>query len=147
MGLLYNSLFYFTSITTALSGGLGFLLKLPAFYKPEAYLIGGLPATGKTQFELVATFVFGLVYTTPLPGLVYAHVQGSTVAKRVAALAPLAYHAASVYGVLAVFPSGLNPAVAPLASAAGMHVVYALLFAAQAWAAEDEPAGKGARAD
>jgi hypothetical protein len=42
----------------------------------------------------------------------------SSAAKRAACLMPLVYHAASVLGVLRVFPAALNPAVAPLPAAA-----------------------------
>ena len=144
--MLYTALFYFTTGTTLLSGGLGFLLKLPAFYKPDAYLIGPVgalvPGTGETPFEKLSTFVFGTMYVGPLVGMVYAHFEGSAAAKRAACLMPLVYHAASVLGVLRVFPSALNPAIAPLPAAAGMHAVYAGLFAALFFAATDA-AGKG----
>lgn len=135
MGALYTTLFWFITVTTAISGGLGFLLKLPGFYKPDAYLINGRPATGTTPFEQTATFVFALVYLTPLVGMAYAHVEGSAGARRAAALVPLAYHAASVFGVLFVFPHDLNPAVAPLAFAAAIHAAYAGLCGALFWAA------------
>lgn len=82
--------------------------------------------------------MFGLTYCIPLVGMGYAHVQGSAAARRTAALAPLAYHLASAAGVVAVFPHALNPAVAPIASAVTMHLVYAALCAALVWAAEDE---------
>ena len=141
---LYTCLFAFTTATTLLSGGLGFLLKLPAFYRPDAYLIGARGAlaagTGETPFEVLATFVFGTMYVGPLVGMVYAHVEGSAAAKRAACLMPLIYHAASVVGVLRVFPAALNPAVAPLTSAAAMHAVYAGLFAALFYAATDAAA-------
>ena len=140
----YTALFYFTTLTTLLSGGLGFLLKLPAFYKPDAYLVGPrgalAPGTGETPFEILSTYVFGVMYVGPLVGMAYAHAEGSGAAKRAACLMPLVYHAASVLGVLRVFPTALNPAVAPLPAAAGMHAVYAGLFAALFWAAGD--AGK-----
>ena len=139
--MLYTSLFYFTTGTTLLSGGLGFLLKLPAFYKPDAYLLGPrgalAPGTGGTPFEELATFVFGTIYCGPIVGMVYAHFEGSAAAKRAACLMPLVYHAVSVLGVLRVFPAALNPAVAPLPAAAAMHGVYALLFSALFYAAAD----------
>jgi hypothetical protein len=139
--MLYNVLFFFTTGTTLLSGGLGFLLKLPAFYKPGAYLIcprGALvPGRGDTPFEELSTFVFGVMYVGPLVGMAYAHMEGSAAAKRAACLMPLIYHAASVLGVLRVFPAALNPAVAPLPAAAAMHAVYAGLFAALLFAAAD----------
>lgn len=146
MGRLYSILFYLITSTTLLSGGLGFLLRLPAFYRPDAYLVGAERAvgTGETPFERCATFVFGLIYVLPLVGMVYAHIEGSAAARRTAALMPLLYHAASVFGVLAVFPDALNPVVAPLDKAAGMHVAYALLCAALFWAAGDDAAA-GAR--
>lgn len=144
--MLYTTLFYFTTGTTLLSGGLGFLLKLKAFYKPDAYLIGPrealAPGTGETPFETLSTFVFGVMYCGPLVGMAYAHLEGSAAAKRAAALMPLVYHTASVLGVLRVFPAALNPAVAPLPAAAAMHAVYAGLFAALIYAATDA-AGKG----
>ena len=137
--MLYTALYYFTTGTTLLSGGLGFLLKLPAFYKPDAYLVGPrdalAPGTGETPFEQLSTFVFGVMYVGPLVGMAYAHLEGSAAAKRAACLMPLVYHTASVLGVLRVFPAALNPAVAPLPTAAAMHVVYAGLFAALFYAA------------
>ena len=146
--MLYNALFYFTTGTTLLSGGLGFLLKLPSFYKPDAYLVGPssalAPGTGTTPFEELATFVFGTIYVGPLVGMAFAHLEGSQAAKRAACLMPLVYHAASVVGVLR-FRAALNPAVAPLPAAAAMHAVYAGLFAALFYAATDA-AGKGKRA-
>jgi hypothetical protein len=145
MSALYTALFYFTTGTTLLSGGLGFLLKLPAFYKPDAYLIGPrdalAPGTGETPFEQLSTYVFSIVYLGPLVGMAYAHLEGSAAAKRAACLMPLVYHAASVLGVLRVFPAALNPAVAPLPAAAAMHAVYAGLFGALFYAATDA-AGK-----
>ena len=147
--MLYTGLFYFTTTPTLLSGELGFLLKLPAFYKPAAYLLGPrsalAPGDGTTPFEELSTFVFGTIYVGPLVGMVYAHLEGSAAAKRAACLMPLVYHIASVFGVLRVFPAALNPAVAPLPAAAGMHAVYAGLFAALFYAATDA-AGKGKRA-
>ena len=144
--LLYTVLFHLIVSTTLMSGGLGFLAKLRGVYTPDAYLVGPAAAlqvgTGSTPFERCATFVFGLMYVLPLAGMVFAHVQGSGAARRAAALTPLLYHAASVVGVLYVFPDALNPAVAPLSSAAAMHGVYALLCGALFWAAGDEPARK-----
>ena len=121
-----------------MSGGLGFLFKVPAFYRPDAYLINGIPATGTTPFETLSTYVFGVIYCGPIVGMVFAHFEGSAAAKRAAALMPFIYHAASVFGVLYVFPHALNPAVAPLNAAAGMHAFYALLFAALFYSAKDE---------
>ena len=43
-------------------------------------------------------------------------------------MAPALYHLSSTYGVLAVFGEYLNPAVAPIHAAAGMHIFYAFLF-------------------
>ena len=146
MPKLYTYLYFFTTLTTLLSGLLGFGLKLPQFYHPDAYLVGPQNAliigTGETPFEVLATFVVSVVYVGPLVGMAYAHFEGSAAAKRAACLMPLVYHAASVYGVLRVFPHALNPVVAPLASAAIMHAVYALLFLALFCAAEDVVKGK-----
>ena len=136
--MLYTILFWGTTITTMMSGGLGFLLKIPAFYRPDAYIVNGVPGTGLTPFEVAATYVFGIIYCGPIVGMVYAHLEGSAAAKRAAALMPLIYHAASVLGVLHVFPHALNPVVAPLNAAAGMHIVYALLFAALFYSAKDD---------
>jgi hypothetical protein len=137
--LLYNSLYYFTTATTLMSGGLGFLLKIPAFYRPDAYLIGETLTVGKgkTPFEVLATYVFGIMYVGPLIGMTYAHFEGSAAAKRAAALMPFLYHTASILGVLHIFPKALNPQVAPLSSAAGMHIVYAALFGLLMWSADD----------
>jgi hypothetical protein len=93
--------------------------------------------TGKTAFEILSTYVFGIIYVGPLIGMTYAHFEGSAAAKRAAAMMPFVYHTASIIGVLKVFPQALNPQVAPLSSAAGMHVVYALLFGLLIWSADD----------
>ena len=139
MGLLYTSLFWFVLATTLMSGGLGFLLKFPSFYRPDAYLVGEDLAVGRgdTAFEVLATYVFGLIYVLPLFGMAYAHWAGSAVAIRAAALMPMLYHAASVAGVLFVFPAALNPIVAPLTMAAGSHAFYAALLLLLMWSAED----------
>ena len=47
------------------------------------------------------------------------------------------YHIASTVGVLYVFPHALNPHVASLSMAAGMHVFYAALFALLWYYADD----------
>lgn len=144
MALLYTCLFWFLFVTTLMSGGLGFFGKLSSIYRPDAYLIGPLSeltvGTGTSPFEELSTFVFGIVYVGPLVGMLYAHLDGSASSKRAASLMPLVYHASSVVGVLFVFPHALNPAVAPLASAAAMHGVYAALFALLFWSAEDRAA-------
>jgi hypothetical protein len=134
MSVAYTILFWFVFLTTLASGGLGFLLRLPSFYHPDAYLVvdssGALsPGTGSTPFEQVATFVFGVVYVAPLVGMLFARFEGSAAAMRAALTTPFVYHAASVIGVLWVFPHGLNPRMASLGAAASMHVVYAVLFA------------------
>ena len=144
VSLLYTRLYWFCTITTLMSGGLGFLLKVPGIYRPDAYMIvagsDGLaaPGTGDTPFEVCATFVFAIVYLGPLFGMAYAHhVDGSRAAKRASIVMPLVYHLASTVGVLWVFPHALNPEVASLGSAAGMHVVYAAMFARLFHSAED----------
>ena len=135
MSIAYAALYWFVIATTLMSGALGFLLKLPNFYFPHVYLVttgpsGALSAgTGLTPFEVLATYTFGILYVAPLVGMVYAFFEGSAAAKRAACLMPFVYHAASVWGVLEVFPAALNPAVATLASAAGMHAFYAVLLA------------------
>ena len=72
MNIAYRALFWFVVLTSAMSGVLMFLVKLPSMYRPDTYLIGPkqalAPGTGTTPFEVLATFVFGLVYTIPLPG-------------------------------------------------------------------------------
>ncbi len=139
--MLYTLLFYFTTFTTLISGFLGFGLKLPQLYRPDAYFIGARDAlvagTGETPFEVLATFVFFTIYVGPLVGMAYAHFEGSAAAKRAACLMPLFYHASSVIGILRFFPSAINPAVAQLHSAAAMHAVYAVIFAVLFWAAKD----------
>ncbi len=127
-----------------MSGGLGFLLKVPGFYRPDAYMIvagsDGIaaPGTGDTPFEVCATYVFAIVYLGPLFGMAYAHhVEGSKAAKRASIIMPLVYHLASTAGVLWVFPHALNPQVASLSSAAGIHVFYAAIFALLWHSAED----------
>jgi hypothetical protein len=147
---MYTRLYWFCAITTLMSGGLGFLLKVPGIYRPDAYLVvtassdGGrdallVPGTGTTPFEACATYVFAIVYLGPLFGMAYAHLQGTMAAKRAAIMMPLVYHVTSTIGVICVFPHALNPAVAPIGSAAGMHAFYALLFAALWYYAEDDP--------
>jgi hypothetical protein len=139
---LYTRLYWFCTITTLMSGGLGFLLKVPGVYRPDAYVVIGYdgiaaPGTGTTPFEICATYVFAIMYLAPLLGMAYAHVEGSIAAKRAACIVPLAYHLASTVGVIYVFPHALNPDVAPLGSAAGMHVFYAFLFALIWYYADD----------
>ncbi|CAJ1397708.1 unnamed protein product [Effrenium voratum] len=125
----YPALFYFLTATTLMSGVGGFLLKLKDFYRPDAYIVEGKPGTGTTPFEIIATYVFGLVYVVPQLGCIHAHfVERTRSARRSACVAPMAYHFMSVYGVLCVFEDGLNPIVAPKSAAAGMHLVFGLLF-------------------
>ncbi len=49
------------------------------------------------------------------------------------------YHFGSTLGVLFVFGDYLNPEVAPISLAAGMHAVMAILFFAMYFMAFDEP--------
>ncbi|KAL3822782.1 hypothetical protein ACHAXA_005947 [Cyclostephanos tholiformis] len=147
---LYARLYWFCTITTLMSGGLGFLLKVPGIYRPDAYIIVAIgsdgreedvvaaPGTGTTPFEICATYVFAIVYLGPLLGMTYAHVRGGMDAKRAAIMMPLVYHLASTVGVVYVFPHALNPDVAPIGSAAGMHAFYAVLFALLWYYAEDD---------
>ena len=86
------------------------------------------PGTGQTGFEIIATFMFACVYLAPIAGVIHAHFGGTASARRSAAISPALYHIASTYGVLAVFGEHLNPYVAPVPAAAGMHAFYALLF-------------------
>jgi heme A synthase len=131
-----------------MSGGLGFLLKIPGIYRPDAYMIStgydGIiaPGTGGTPFEICATYVFAIIYLGPLVGMVYAHIEGSKVAKRASIMMPLVYHISSTMGVLFVFPHALNPHVASLTMAAGMHVFYAVLFALLWYSADDSKLSK-----
>lgn len=137
MNIFGEILFWFLTITTCISGGGGFLLKIPGLYFPDAYIVNGEVGTGTTDFEYVATFVFACVYLCPIFGLLYAHIWEShdDAALRAACIAPMTYHAMSVVGIYVVFGRYLNPAVAPIHSAAGMHVFYALLFALLFWTA------------
>jgi hypothetical protein len=101
----------------------------------------GTPGTGETPFEILATFVFGVVYLMPLCGMVYAHVHGSQGAKRAASLSGLFYHTASVFGMRFVFTSALNyqsPLMPPPPQDLSLHVVYAVLFALLFWSADDD---------
>lgn len=139
MARLSTALFWFVTVTTCMSG-FGFLFKIPGIYTPDAYLVNGKPGTGTTEFEVVATFVFAIVYLAPIAGLVHAHMEGTASARRSAAIAPMLYHIASTFGVLFVFSRGLNPAVAPLSAAAGMHAVYGALFAWLYYLASDDQA-------
>jgi hypothetical protein len=132
---IHNGLYWLLTVTTAMSGGLGFLCKLNGFYNPDAYLIynaQGLlrPGDGSTPFEVCATYVIAVTYLGPLVGMTYAkywHAR-SPAAQQAAAIFPLVYHAAMVPGVFYVFPHALNPVKAPLGAAAAMHIVYAALF-------------------
>lgn len=116
-----------------MSGLLGFLLKIDAFYNPDAYLVYNsqgllLPGDGTTPFEVCAHFVIGVAYVGPLFGMWYAKREGSAAAKQAAAIFPLLYHAAMIPGVLLVFSEALHPNKAPLVAAVSMHVVYTGLF-------------------
>ena len=141
MSLVYNGLFWFVFVTTLMSGGLGFLLKVPNFYFPNVYLIGPKEeltvGTGTTPFEILASYVFGIVYVGPLVGMLFAFYEGSAAALRASLLMPLVYHTASIFGVLWVFPHAMNPAMTTLASAAGMHAFYAVLLCILFVAAKD----------
>jgi hypothetical protein len=132
---IHNGLYWLLTVTTAMSGGLGFLFKLDGFYNPDAYLVynaqGQLrPGDGSTPFEVCATYVIAVTYLGPLVGMAYAKYwqAGSPAAQQAAAIFPLVYHAAMVPGVFYVFPHALNPVKAPRTAAAAMHVVYAALF-------------------
>lgn len=130
---IHNGLFWFLSVTTLMSGLLGFLLKIDSFYNPDAYLVYNskgllLPGDGTTPFESCAHFVIGVAYVGPLFGMWYAKLEGSVAAKQVAAIFPFLYHAAMIPGVVIVFSEALNPNKAPLVAAVSMHVVYAGLF-------------------
>ena len=125
--IISTALFWFVTITTCISG-LGFLFRIPGIYTPDAYLVNGKPGTGNTDFEILATYVFAIVYLAPIAGLVHAHFEGTASARRSAAVAPMIYHVASTFGVLYIFGRSMNPAVAPQSTAAGMHVVYSALF-------------------
>ena len=72
--------------------------------------------------------MFAWVYLAPIAGAIHVHFEGTASARRSAAIAPALYHIASTYGVLAVFGKYLNPDVAPVPAAAGMHAFYALMF-------------------
>ncbi len=140
---LHDGLFWFVSLTTLSSGGLGFLLKLPNFYHPETYLVyspkGVLaPGTGETPFEQLATFVFGITYVAPIFGLAYARwFTKEASAMRAACIVPFLYHATNIYGVLVTFRHALSPEVS-LSTAVGVHAFYAGLFAALAWTATNK---------
>ena len=138
MGRLYTFLFWFLTIGTCSSGS-AFIFKTPGWYHPDAYLVNGMPGTGKTDFEITATFVFALVYLTPIFGFVHAHYEGTASARRSASIAPMLYHLGSTLGVLFIFGDYLNPEVAPISLAAGMHAVMAILFVAMYFMAFDEP--------
>jgi hypothetical protein len=136
--MLQEILFWFTTVTTCISGS-AFLFKIPSLYRPDAYLVDGIPATGTTDFETVATFCFACVYLVPIFGLIHAHlIERTASARRSAATAPMLYHCMSTYGVLFVFSKGLNPEVAPLSTAAGMHIIYGILFAIMYYIAQDD---------
>jgi hypothetical protein len=140
---IHNGLYWFLTVTTFMSGGLGFLFKIDGFYNPDAYLVYNsqgqlLPGDGTTPFEICATFVIAIAYVAPLVGIMYAKWQGSAAAKQAAAIFPLVYHASMIPGVLWVFPHSLDPIKAPLGAAASMHAVYAGLFYMFVRTAEDD---------
>lgn len=136
--MIQEILLWFTTVTTLISGS-AFLFKIPSLYRPDAYLIDDRPATGTTSFETVATFVFGCIYLVPVFGLMHAHlVERTASARRSATIAPMMYHFMSTFGVLFVFPESLNPEVAPLSTAAGMHMCYGILFAVMYYIAQDD---------
>ena len=70
---------------------------------PHVYIVNGKPGTGKTDFEIIATFVFALVYLAPQAGVVYAQYEGSKSAKKASLISPMIYHFASTYGIFFVF--------------------------------------------
>ena len=136
MTVFATILFWFVSVTTCISG-MGFLFRIPKLYHPEVYMVNELPGTGETDFEKVATFVFASVYLAPIAGVLYAGLlEGdSHAAMRAASISPMVYHAMSVVGVYFVFGQNLNPEVASIHAAAGMHIVYAILFGLLYWTA------------
>ncbi len=139
MGIIYSAIFWLVVIMSFTSGFCMFFLKLPSMYRPDVYLVGRpgsdlAPGDGSTPFEVLATFVFALVYLVPLPGMVMAHFSGSALAKRAANMALFLYHAASVYGMRYVFRDALNHTVMSALNKQtfgrdniDMHAVFALL--------------------
>ena len=134
---LSSALFWFVTVTTAISGS-AFLFKIKGIYTPDAYFVNGKPGTGRTDFEIIATFVFAMVYLTPIAGVVHAYIEGTASAMRSAVIAPMLYHIGSVFGILFVFGKYLNPEKAPLPAAVGMHLVYGLLFCLMYYLASDD---------
>ena len=107
---------------------LRFLFRIPGLYHPDAYIVNGAPGTGETSLEVIATYVFGLVYLVPIFGVVHAQfVEGTGAARRSAAVAPLLYHTLSVVGIDFVFGLHLNPAMTSMHAAAAIGV-YGVLF-------------------
>ncbi|GKZ00825.1 hypothetical protein MPSEU_001034200 [Mayamaea pseudoterrestris] len=137
LNVLAIVLFWFLSVTSLISGICGFLLKLPKFYFPECYMVNGVPGTGDTDFEKIATFVFACVYIAPIGGLVYAYFAHGAVSEAMmsASIAPLLYHAMSFFGIYFVFGRYLNPEFTSMHGAAAVHAVYAILFGVLFWAA------------
>ena len=84
-----------------------------------------------------SNFVFACVYLAPIAGVVYAYFleNDNDAAMRFARNSPMIYHVMSTLGVYFVFGDYLNPEVAPIHSAASMHIVYAILFALLYWTA------------
>ena len=60
----------------------GFLFKIDGIYRPDAYIVNGSPGTGETGFEVLATYVFALVYLAPIAGVAYAHFFERTASSR-----------------------------------------------------------------
>lgn len=100
-------------------------------------MVNDAPGTGETDFEKIATFVFGTVYIAPIGGVIYAYFAHGGVSEGMqsACIAPLLYHTLSVVGVYFVFGQYLNPSLTSKHSAAAIHGLYAILFGLLFWAA------------
>jgi len=145
--IIHNGLFWFLTVTTLMSGGLGFLLKIDAFYNPDVYLVYNsqgdlLPGDGTTPFEVCAHYVIGIAYVGPILGMLYAKLEGSAAAKKAASVFPLAYHCSMIPGVVLVFSHALDQEKAPLGAAVSMHALFAALFYVFYQTAENDPKAK-----
>ncbi len=122
--LVYRCLFWLLVITSSISG-LSLLVQRGS-YRPDAYLVNGVPGTGQTPFERLAAFVFGLVYLVPILAMVYSYFFERSV--RSTSISPAAYHLISSFGCLFVFPDALNPALASPFTSAMLHFAFFILF-------------------
>ena len=106
-------------------------MKLPGIYRPDVYMIGARgeekPGDGSTKFENLMRVPAGLCYVAPFIGVIFAQFNGSSDAKRTAAIFPMIYHFYSAFGALFLFNDALNPKVISVSGSFGMHFIFGIL--------------------